>query len=274
MSTVAAALRDSAQRLASTSDTARLDAELLMAHSLQMSRSDMLLRGGDLPVPTEFGDLLQRRMRHEPVAYILGQQEFYGRDFLVSPEVLIPRGDSEIIIDVALDLSGNAKRVLDLGTGSGALLLTILAERPEMVGIGVDASLGALSVAAANAARLGVAERARLLRRNWHEPEWWQGLGRFEVIVGNPPYVETTLVLDRSVQDFEPSSALFAGPDGLDDYRVLVPQLRELLEEGGVVILEIGHLQADPVGQISRDCGFTVDLFRDLAHRPRALLLR
>lgn len=274
MSTVAAALRDSAQRLASKSDTARIDAELLMAHALKMSRSDMLLRAGDLQVPAAFDELIQRRMRQEPVAYILGQQEFYGREFLVSPEVLIPRGDSETIVDVALDLSGNAKRVLDLGTGSGALFLTILTERPEMSGVGLDASLGALSVAAANAALLGVAERARLLKRDWHEPDWQKGLGLFDVIVANPPYVETTLRLDRSVQDFEPAAALFAGGDGLDDYKVLVPQLRGLLAKSGVVILEIGHQQAGSVGQIARDCGFVIQLFHDLAHRPRALLLR
>ena len=274
MNAIAAALRQAAQRLASTSDTARLDAELLMAHALQMSRSDMLLRGENLDVPPSFSELVDRRIRHEPVAYIQGTQEFYGREFLVSPEVLIPRGDSETIVDATLAQCARAGRILDLGTGSGALLLTILAERAGMTGVGIDASLGALSVAAVNAARLGVADEVRLLRRDWTEADWINGLGVFDIIVANPPYVETTVELDQSVRAFEPAAALFSGTDGLNDYRILVPQLRELLVEGGIVVLEIGYQQAEAVRQISSDCGFSVELFYDLAHRPRALLLR
>lgn len=274
MTSVATALRTAAQLLANTSDTARLDAELLMAHALGISRSDMLLRGADLDAPDGFADLVERRSHHEPVAYILGVQEFYGREFRVSPAVLIPRGDSETIVDAALTQCGDTARILDLGTGSGALLLTLLTEKTGTTGIGIDASLGAISIAASNAAHLGVEDRAQILRHDWTEADWQEGLGQFDLVVANPPYVETTVELDRSVAAFEPAAALYAGPEGLDDYRIIIPQLRSLLAHGGVIVLEIGYQQADAVSAIAVDCGFAVELFRDLAHRPRALLLR
>lgn len=272
--TVTQALRDAAQLLSAMSDTARLDAELLMADALGVSRSDMLLRGTDLNVPSAFSDMVARRAQHEPVAYILGHQEFYGREFLVTPDVLIPRGDSETIVEAALAQCGDRAQILDLGTGSGALLLTLLAEKSGASGVGIDASLAAISVAAINAARLGVADRAHILHCDWTKDEWAAGIGPFDLIVANPPYVETAAQLDRSVRDYEPSSALFAGADGLDDYRILIPQLRGLLRDQGVAVLEIGYTQRDAVTEIAMAADFAVDLHRDLAHRPRALVLR
>lgn len=272
--TVAQAIREAAARLAETSDTARLDAELLMAEALGISRSDMLLRGRDLDVPPEFARLLERRKRHEPIAYILGRQEFYGREFLVNPQVLIPRGDSETLVDAALRNIPPAARILDLGTGSGALLLTLLAELPGASGTGIDASLGAVSVAAANAAGLGVGYRAHILHADWNADGWSDALGQFDLIIANPPYVETGADLAPSVRQFEPASALFAGADGLDDYRSLIPQLGNMLAPNGIILLEIGYAQADQVSQIAGLSGYSAELFRDLAHRPRALLLR
>ena len=274
MTTVAAALRDAARLLDDVSDTARLDAELLMAEALEMSRSDMLLKASELAVPMGFADLVRRRTQHEPVAYILGRREFYGRDFLVTADVLIPRADSETIVEAALGVCGEQARILDLGTGSGALLLTLLAERPGVSGTGIDSSLGAIAVAASNTARLGVAKRARIFHGDWTMDGWTEGLGRFDLIVANPPYVETNAKLDRSVCEYEPAAALFSGPEGLDDYRIFVPQLRELLCEGGAAVLEIGFAQNAPVAQIARESGFRANVFRDLAGRPRALLLR
>ncbi|MEE1876723.1 peptide chain release factor N(5)-glutamine methyltransferase [Altererythrobacter litoralis] len=271
--TVADALRAATQKLSETSDTARLDAELLMVHALGASRSDMLLRHMDANVPTCFAALVERRARHEPVAYILGEAEFYGRSFIVNPAVLIPRGDSESVVEAALEVAPIDGRVLDLGTGSGALLLTILAERPRLTGVGIDASLGALAVAAANAGRLGLGERARMQRGDWREAGWADDLGRFDHVIANPPYVETTAGLDPSVREFEPASALFAGPEGLDDYRIIIPQLRSLLTETGTAVLEIGAEQAEKVAQIAEEAGFSVTLRRDLAERPRALIL-
>ncbi|WP_348632004.1 peptide chain release factor N(5)-glutamine methyltransferase [Pontixanthobacter sp. CEM42] len=271
---VSDALRDAAKLLSETSDTARLDAELLMAEAMEISRSDMLLRAVDLEVPLRFERLVERRAQHEPIAHILGHQEFYGREFLVTPDVLIPRGDSETIVDVALSQCTDDARMLDLGTGSGALLLTLLAEKPNASGVGVDASLSAVAIAASNAARLSVSERAHILHRDWKDADWTDDLGLFDLIVANPPYVETAAELDPSVRDFEPAQALFAGPDGLDDYRIVIPQIRNLLTDGGIAVLEIGHTQDAAVSEIASKSGFSVGLHRDLAHRPRALLLR
>lgn len=272
--TAAGALRHAAERLADVSDTARLDAELLMAHVLGVSRSDLLLRHMGDVVPEGFAALVERRERHEPVAYIIGKQEFFGREFGVTPGVLIPRADSETVVEAALGACPAPERVLDCGTGSGALLLTLLAERPDAQGIGIDNSPDALAVAAGNAARLGLAERAILLERDWRDAGWCSGLGRFDLILANPPYVEEKAELSPSVRGYEPAGALFAGPEGLDDYRVLIPQLPGLLAEDGVAVLEIGAMQAHAVSEIAGQSGFSVQLYEDLASRPRVLVLR
>lgn len=270
---IAEVLRDAAARLAETSDTARLDAELLMAHALDVSRSDLLLRHMQDEAPDGVAALVERRARHEPVAYITGRQEFFGLEFIVTPEVLIPRGDSETTLAAALEVVGEKGRVLDCGTGSGALLLAFLHEKPGWSGVGVDRSLGALAVAAANAGRLGLADRARTLRGNWREDGWAADLGQFDLIIANPPYVEADADLAPSVRQYEPAGALFAGADGLDDYRILIPHLRNLLAEKGAAVLEIGASQADSVAEIAHAAGFTTEPRRDLAHRPRALVL-
>jgi len=247
---------------------------LLMAEALGVSRSELLLRGMGEAVPEGFAALLARRKDHEPIAYILGRQEFYGREFIVTPLVLIPRADSESVIGAALEASAAPRRVLDCGVGSGALLLTLLAERPEAEGIGIDNSPGALVVAAANAARLGLDGRSRIMQRDWAEEGWQAGLGQFDLILANPPYVETEADLQPSVRRFEPPGALFAGREGLDDYRVLLPQLPVLLSPNGVAVIEIGAQQADAVREIAGRAGFSTALHKDLAGRARALVLR
>lgn len=272
--TVAEAIRSAVERLSATSDTARLDAEILMAHALGMSRSDLLLRAMQRDVPGGFETLVERRAAKEPVAYIIGVQEFYGREFAVGPGVLIPRGDSEILVEAALDLCPDPHRVLDLGIGSGALLLTVLAERPGAVGVGVDSSAEAIGVARKNATALGVVNEPELLRRDWSEPGWCDGLGKFDLVLCNPPYVETGAQIDPDVRDFEPAQALFSGPEGLDDYRVIIPQLGKFLAENGLAALEIGARQAESVTEIARKYGFSVEMRCDLANRPRVLILR
>ncbi|OJW71785.1 MAG: protein-(glutamine-N5) methyltransferase, release factor-specific [Sphingomonadales bacterium 63-6] len=274
LATIAQAIREAAQRLEATSDTARLDAEVLMAHALGVSRSDLLLRHMRDEALASFATLVERRAGQEPVAYITGHQEFYGRDFLVTPDVLIPRGDSETIVEAALSACVAPARVLDCGVGSGALLLSVLAERPEAEGVGIDRSAGALAVAAANAERLGLSHRARMEQRDWTQPGWAEAMGRFDCILANPPYVESEAELAPSVREFEPSGALFAGPDGLDDYHVLVPQLPKLLSRDGIAVLEIGWTQAEAVRQMAESAGFSATVHNDLAGRARALLLR
>lgn len=272
---VGEAIREATQRLSATSDTARLDAELLMAHALGVSRSGLLLRHMRDAVPEGFQALVERRAAHEPVAHITGSQEFYGRDFVVGPQVLIPRGDSETLIDTALEVAPRAERVLDLGTGSGALLITALLELESASGIGIDASEAALEVARNNAQTLGlIGAQARFRLRDWNEEGWADGLGTFDLILANPPYVEDAADLDPDVREYEPAGALFAGKEGLDDYRVLVPQLGKLLVPGGIAIVEIGHTQAEPVGKIAQSSEFAVEIRPDLANRPRCAVLR
>jgi release factor glutamine methyltransferase len=271
--TAGEAIRTAAERLAATSDTARLDAELLMAHALGLTRSDMLLKAMRDPAPEGFAALVERRAGHEPVAYITGEAEFYGLTLKVTPATLIPRGDSETLVEAALERAGETRRAIDLGTGTGALLLALLANRPGWEGVGIDASPGALAVAVGNAEALGLAGRSAWHLRSWRAPGWTEDLGTFDLVLCNPPYVEDAAALDPQVRDFEPASALFAGPEGLDDYRILMPQLRALMNPGALAIFEIGANQATSVGQIARDAGFTVALRRDLAGRPRALIL-
>lgn len=271
--TVAEAIRAAAQRLAQTSDTARLDAEVLVAHALGVSRSDMFLRHMEDAAPDDFAAFIQRRALREPVAYIIGEQEFFGIPIKVSPAVLIPRADSEAVVEAALSAVSEPKRVLDLGSGSGALLLAVLDTHQSAEGVGIDSSAAALEVAAGNARFLGDDRRTRFLQRDWNEPGWADDLGTFDLILANPPYVEIGAVLDRDVRDFEPHNALFAGEEGLDDYRSLIPQLRKLLGENGVAALEIGHTQAEAVSSLALEAGFKVSLRKDLANRPRCVLL-
>jgi release factor glutamine methyltransferase len=272
MNDVRGGLADASRRLSTVSDTARLDAELLMAHALGVSREVLLLSHLADQVPVEFEALLARRMTHEPVAYITGTRDFWTISLTLSPAVLIPRPDSETLIEAAVGHFGKAgpKRVLDLGTGSGALLLAALSEWPAASGVGVDASEAALTVAAANAKRLGLADRAAFVLG-----DWGQGVGeRFDLILCNPPYVESGAMLAAEVADYEPPSALFAGADGLEDYRHLMPHFARLMEPGAIVALEIGAEQAELVSALALEAGLSARCFQDLAGRNRCLLLQ
>jgi len=268
---VGAAVRAAAAALAATSDTARLDAEWLMAHALGVSRSDLLLRHMGDAVPAGFAALVARRAGHEPVAYILGHAEFYGLTLAVGPDVLIPRGDSETLIEAArLALEGRPPaRILDLGTGSGCLLLAALSLWPQAEGVGVERSAGARAVAGANAQRLGLP--ARIIAADWTMAGWAADLGRFELILANPPYVEADAALAPDVAGHEPHSALFSGPEGLDDYRLLIPQLPALLAPQGLALIEIGWQQAAAVAAIAHAAGLATRLHHDLAGRPRTI---
>ena len=270
--TVAEAIRDATELLGSRTDSARLDAELLMAEALGVRRSDLFLRHMRDPAPPAFADLVARRAAHEPVAYIRGYQEFFGLPFMVSPDVLIPRGDSETLVEAALAARPDAARVLDCGTGSGALLLAVLNELPQATGVGIDRSEPAVAVAKANATRRGLGERAAMIRADWHLAGWTAALDApFDLILANPPYVENDAPLGPDVRDHEPAGALFAGAEGLDDYRALVPQLPALLSDQGFALIEIGHTQADAVREIGAAAGFDARLHHDLAGRPRVL---
>lgn len=275
--TVGDAIRAATETLENTSDTARLDAELLMAHAIGVSRSDLLLRHMDSAVPDAFDALVERRKTCEPIAYITGVQEFYGLDFEVASGVLIPRGDSETLIEAAREAfedRGAPASILDIGTGSGALLVAALSVFPKARGHAIDKSDAVAQVARRNLKRHGGGRTIGFTQTDWSEDGWAEDLGTFDLVLCNPPYIEESAELDPDVRDFEPASALFAGKDGLDDYRLLIPQLGKLLNEGGVAIFEIGHTQADAVMGIAQNCGFVAETRKDLANRPRCVILR
>jgi release factor glutamine methyltransferase len=265
------ALNAAGVELGHVSETPRLDAELLMAHALGASREDMLLNLLDDPAPAAFEALLARRRAHEPIAYILGRRAFWTIELEVGPGVLVPRPDSETLIDAALAhfADGGPARILDLGTGPGSLLLAALDQWPHATGLGVDASAAALAYARRNAQRLGFHDRADFRLGDWDE-----GVEeRFDLILCNPPYVETGVDLPRDVAAHEPRGALFAGEDGLDAYRSLAPRFGRLLAPGGVVCLEIGAGQAKTVGALMEAEGLGVDSREDLARIVRCLIL-
>ncbi|MEM6856864.1 MAG: peptide chain release factor N(5)-glutamine methyltransferase [Pseudomonadota bacterium] len=270
---VAEAILEATQRLTATSDTARLDAEVLMAHCLNASRSQMLVRLMRESAPDGFSQAVERRAAHEPVAYITGKQEFFGHEFAVEPGILIPRSDSETLVEAALELSAAPSRVLDLGTGSGALLISVLTQRPQARGVGVDASPTAIRVAQRNAVKLGVADAADFHLRDWREAGWSYDLGEFDLILCNPPYVEEDANLAPDVRDFEPGSALFSGGEGLDEYRRVIPQLRSVMTPSAIALLEIGATQANAVSELAEKAGFVTALRQDLANRPRVVIL-
>ncbi len=269
MTTLRRALTEATARIADISPSPRLDAELLAAHALGCTREAMLLARLDDPVPASFAELVDRRLAHEPVAYITGSRAFWTIDLAVGPGVLVPRADSETLIEAAVDHFAERppRRILDLGTGPGTLLLAALAEWPQASGLGIDASETALDYARRNAAALGMQDRS-VLRLG----DWTSGIDeRFDLILANPPYIGTAEALPQEVAGHEPAAALFAGADGLDEYRRIVPELPRLLAPGGIAAIEIGHEQGDAVLALVRAAGLSARLVRDLGDRPRCV---
>jgi release factor glutamine methyltransferase len=266
------ALADATRKLEPTSDTARLDAELLMAESLNIDRDRLILSPPDRQVPDRYWSMVDRRSAGEPVAYITGRRAFWDIELHVGPGVLVPRPDSEVLIASAMEhFSGTdgPHRILDLGTGPGTLLLAALDIWRDATGLGVDVSRQALSYAAANARRIGSEPRVKLTLGDWAEGVDEQ----FDLILCNPPYVAEGAELGPGVREFEPDEALFAGREGLDAYHRLAPQLPRLLKRGGLAAVEIGADQAAVVpGLLARD-GLQARVVDDFGDRPRAVLL-
>lgn len=257
-----------ARRLAEAGcETPRLDAELLVAEALQLSRArlvterDRLLDAEELP---RLGGLVRRRCVREPVAYILGRKDFRHLTLQVDPRVLIPRPETELLVEVGLTL-GHGARVVDVGTGSGAIALALKDERPDLEVWGSDVSEPALEVARSNAQRLGLEVRfvQSDLLQDLDEP--------FDAVLANLPYVETSAELAPEISQFEPQGALYAGADGLD----LIRRLVEQLAGAPLAALEVGAGQASAVEQLLRAAGFaSVERVADLAGHERAIVGR
>lgn len=272
MTAIPRALSRATEQFGKVSDTPRLDAELLMAAALGIGRDRLILDSPRGEAPAAFFDFVERRQAGEPVAYITGHRAFWTIDLEVGPGVLIPRPDSETLIAAAVEHfagTDGPRRILDLGTGPGTLLLAALDEWPEANGVGIDASSTALSYAERNAGRLGLANRA-----TFQLGDWAKGLHeRFDLVLCNPPYVASDAATGPGVAKYEPAEALFAGSDGLDDYRRLAPQVGGLLAPGGMAAIEIGFDQADSASALFNSEGLHPVVAYDLGNRARALII-
>jgi release factor glutamine methyltransferase len=260
-------------------ESSELDARLLMQYVLGMSREELFLNSSEMVAESKvllLNSCLERRLRREPVSRILGARSFWKSDFKISAETLDPRADSETLIEAALRIVPTVAKmhVLDLGTGSGCLLLSLLQEWPKARGVGVDISKGAVEIAAENADSLGLGDRSEFITADWNDLEF---LEKFDVIVTNPPYIaeyEMTS-LEPEVALYDPTLALIGGADGLDCYRSLANNLPHFLKAKGYVFLEIGHTQAAAVKDILEQTGFIVlEVILDLAKNDRCLVAK
>ena len=260
-------------------DTPDLDARVLLLEALRIDGAEMAARP-ETPLGPEAAERLAgfaaRRLSREPVGRILGQREFWGLPFELSPETLEPRPDTETVVESGLAVVPDrqaALRILDLGTGSGCLLVALLRELPRATGVGVDRSPGALSTARRNAARNGVGRRAAFVASDWTAAV----AGRFDLIVANPPYVASADIpgLAPEVRDHDPAAALDGGNDGLAAYRIIFAALPDLLAPGGTLVVEIGSAQEAAIRGLANAARLHVrHVARDLAKLPRAAVLR
>lgn len=282
MSSLSDAVREAAQVLQRANvPEARREAASLVAHvvggdrTFVIAHSEQALSDGEIRRLCEY---VERRAAGEPLQYITGHQEFYGLDFRVTPDVLIPRPETELLVETALRLLNreDAGFVCDAGTGSGCIIIAILHERPRLRGVALDLSPRALAVAAGNASRHGVGERLRFIASDYFaalDPRH----AKFDMIVSNPPYVPAAALpgLQREVRDFEPRIALTPGNDGLAAIRVLLRDAPRFIRDHGYLLIEIGYDQEAAVRElVDPNVWEFVDIYRDLQEIPRTLLLR
>ena len=261
-------------------DSSATDARALLGAALRLSRAQLLAQSDRILEAREIAAasaLATRRIKREPVSRILGRKEFWSLALDVSPDVLVPRPDTETVVEAALEfiVQGGLRleplRILDIGTGSGALLLALLEELPHARGVGTDISVAALAVARGNAERLGLADRCTFVACNIGDALQ----GRFDLIVSNPPYIARGAIaaLDPEVRDYDPRLALDGGTDGLDAYRSIAAAAPVMLAQGGRLVLELGIGQGDAVGTLCEAAGLAVRSIRDdLGGIPRALV--
>jgi len=261
-------------------DTPRLEARLLIAHTLKIEPSavftDTPLNNGQL---AKLNTLLEQRLQHKPLDKILEHREFYKSDFTVNENVLSPRPDTEILVEEALRLlPDNDAKILDLGTGSGCIIESLLAERQKASGVAVDISAQSLSVAQKNAENLGVSERLQFIQADWFADDFIERIGdKFDMIVSNPPYIPTADIstLEPEVKDYDPPAALDGGADGFDSYRRIAAIAPNLLQDGGYILLEAGSGQAKQIADICKQNGLKhICTVADLSGIERCVILQ
>ena len=279
MTTIASALAAARQKLqAAGIESAALDARLLLGKAAGLDTTALIAGGGttlSAQAVAAFDAMCERRAKHEPVARILGEKEFRGLSLALNEATLVPRPETEILVDVALDLAGRNRgrpmRICDLGTGSGAILIALVSELDRATGVGVDISRSALDMALANARRHGVADRMRFIHGDFSIP-----LGeKFDMVVANPPYIPRGDLagLEADVRDYDPAQALDGGLDGLAAFRVIAARLPALLEPGGTALVEIGTGQCDSVIALFTGQGLEIREIRpDLAGIERVVV--
>lgn len=279
MAQVREALKRSTETLAASGiETPRLDAEILLGHALGTTRDALLTRWDEEISPVDlqnFKALIEKRRGREPVARITGFQEFWSLHFKINNATLVPRPDSETLVEAVLKKipkDGNPK-ILDLGTGSGCLLLALLSMRKNATGLGVDTNEDALTCATENAKALGLANRSSFIKYDWSNPSPLPG--PFDFIISNPPYIESAEIseLAPEVSEFEPRAALDGGVDGLDPYRIIIPLSQKMFPDGaGWLFLEIGETQEAEIKNLMKKAGFSeIKVRHDLAGKPRVL---
>ncbi len=254
-----------------------LEARFLLQAATGLSHSELITRSDEALSPAaaqRLDEFSARRISGEPVDSILGWREFYGRRFEISGDVLSPRQETEALVSMGLERIKDiaTPRILDLGTGSGAIIISLLAERVDALGVCVDVSKAALTIAKKNAAAHEVSPRLVFLHGDWFSPVAILGEDKFELIVSNPPYIDAQAMaeLPREVADFDPSVALYGGDDGLAAYRIIVKQAREHMADGASLLLEIGYDQGESVPEILRQHGYVdITVQADLAGHVR-----
>ncbi len=259
----------------------RLEARLLLAEVLQLAENQLLPSGAELTQEQchLLENMLSLRLRHYPLCKILGRKGFYKYDFIVDENVLSPRPDTEILVETAVDIASrkNLRTMVDFGTGSGCILLSVLGDVPEMAGIGVDISAAALNVAARNAGNLGLSGRAGFINAGWFDEDIAVCLGqKFDLMVSNPPYIPSADIagLAEEVRAHDPLLALDGGQDGLRDYRRLAEIAPLILKPGAYILLEAGIGQARDIASVFEDKGFVLEHIRnDLNSIPRCVIL-
>lgn len=277
MTTLVKTWKAAQERLKAASiDSPAIDARLLLEAAADVSRLDILTDPYRELTPEQvatFDGWIDRRLNREPVARILGRKAFWKILLDLTPDVLVPRADTETVVETALSAfpEGMAFQMIDMGVGSGAILLSILAERPAAKGLGTDISEEAIAVARDNAANLGLGDRTAFLRTAWGDGVGNEG---FDLVVSNPPYIRSEEIetLDPEVREHDPRLALDGGPDGLDAYRALVPETLRLLKPLGVFVVETGWDQAEQVKALFAEAGFeNLRVVQDLGTRDRVV---